>query len=880
MQEEAFRALKKGAVAITATRRLARSLRQEYNSLQQARGIKAWEAPEIKTWSDWTAELWHEFLPVCEKPKALLNSLQELILWERIIGDSPESREMMQSHAISAAAQDAWRLAAQWKLDLRQAESLGNEDVRAFLAWARRFAEICDAERWLDPARLVDELKDVSGALRLPSTIQLAGFDEYSPQQESFLKCLSERGCKIVQHPVAALQHHSNIFRVSLPDPEREMEAAARWARTLLEAESSGRIGVVVVGLASRRNMVERIFRSILEPGSLLAGERPSPGLINISAGNALGSYPMIQNALSLLSLSPDENDWIAISNLLRNSHIRGSDSESTHRARLDVQLRRNCSSRIEISRLRRACRDQAPYCPLMDRAIEDWLNIRAPLNGRKTIGQWARIFSSMLEAFGWPGERPLSSGEFQTMQAWNELLSYFASADLTGASIRFERALSLLKRLSGQIIFQPETEPAGVQILGPLEAAGLTFDNLWIAGLHDEVWPGSANPNPLLPVSMQREQKLPRCSPERELEFTGLVTARLLASGSEIILSSPEHEADRELDPSPLIASIPAVELETIRQWNGDSTWNAIKRRSAPMEELIDEKGPPILESSRQRGGTKVFQYQAGCPFRAFVELRLGAEQLEHPAPGLDPRQRGVLVHSALEEIWKQLRTHSALCLLSDLSEPVLRAVDCAINRFELERGTALPKRFASLERERLRKLMVEWLEFEKFRPPFEVVQPESELFAELNGIRFKVKIDRIDRLPDSREIILDYKTGMPNLNYWESARPEEPQLPLYSTIHKNQLAGVLFAQIKPGRLRFIGLVNEDIEIPGAYSVDLADRIRTWRGALEKLAFDFRTGRAEVDPKNPSRQCHYCPLTVLCRVAEIEDAQDEEDLF
>ena len=879
MQEQSLRALQQGATAITATRRLARNLRQEYNAFQQVHGIKAWESPQIITWQGWISDLWREFTFVCNKPKALLNPFQELILWERVL-DSPESRELLQVHTMASAAQDAWRLANEWRLDLLQAENLGNEDVKAFLSWARGYCEICDSKEWIDQTRIADILKSVLNQLRLPSAILMVGFDEYSPQQEEFLEAFVKSGRNVIQVNPVAREGNAGAMRAAFPDFEREIEAAARWARALLET-NAGKIGVVVAGLASRRNMVERIFRGILEPASLLPGESQSSGLINISAGNALSSYPMIQSALAILSLSPDENEWSETSSLLRSSYIRGSDTECAKRALLDAHIRRDGGSRIQISYLRRLCRERSHHCPLMDLALEDWSRSRAQLNAKQTAGQWSRTFSSMLEAFGWPGERSLSSAEYQTVQAWNELLSNFASADSIGGAIGIREAVSLAKRLAGQIMFQPETEHACVEILGALEASGLFFDHLWIAGLHDEAWPGLTNPNPFLPASMQREKGLPRCSPERELEFTARITKRLIASGSDVILSYPEREQDRELAPSPLIVSIPSAAPEDIRQWNGHSVLQAIQQRAGSLDELeklVDEKGPPLTESSRQRGGTKVFQYQAGCPFRAFVELRLGAEKLEFPAPGLDPRQRGTLVHSVLEEIWKQLRTHSALCAAGNLSESVKRAVEYAMNRFALDRGAALPRRFAALERERLQQLALDWLELEKTRQPFEVVQPESELFAEVSGIRFKVKIDRIDRLPDDREVIIDYKTGMPNPRSWESDRPDEPQLPLYSTIHQNPLAGVLFAQIKTGQLRFLGLVNSDVDIPGGFQVDLAAQIREWRNVLEKLALNFRAGHAEVDPKNSAKQCHYCPLACMCRIAEFKNASDENE--
>src|ERR1039457_6769906 len=95
-----------------------------------------------------------------------------------------------------------------------------------------------------------------------------------------------------------------------------------------------------------------------------------------------------------------------------------------------------------------------------------------------------------------------------------------------------------------------------------------------------------------------------------------------------------------------------------------------------------------------------------------------------------------------------------------------VRRSVARAVTRVEERRGAPLPERFAVLERRRLEEILTAWLELEKGREAFEVIQPESERDGSVSGIHFKVKIDRIDRLTGhgdgERDVIIDYKTGI----------------------------------------------------------------------------------------------------------------------
>ena len=599
-----------------------------------------------------------------------------------------------------------------------------------------------------------------------------------------------------------------------------------------------------------------------------MPGGAPVSGLVNLSAGRPLADYPIVHSALGILHLSTEHNDWDDVSALVRDRYLAGAESERTARGLLDARLRKSGHTQFSLADLRDEVR---PVCPALSSALRNWLRASEAAPARQAAAPWAARFSAMLEAVGWPGEQPVNSMEYQTVEAWKTALSTFAGTDAVAGEMTAAEALSLLTRIIAGTDFQPESPDTPVQVLRTLEASGLEFDHLWAAGLDDESWPKAASPDPFLPIGLQREAGVPRCSPERELEFATLVTQRLLASAPDIVLSYPVREGDRDLSPSPLILSVPKVAPADLPRSASATCTDCIPRARA-VEQLVDEQGPPLGEEAWQRGGTRVFQYQAACPFRAFVELRLGAEDLEAPSPGLDSRQRGTLVHAALEIFWDKVRTHGALCSRPDIADVARTAVASAVRRFEEERGAPLPGRFASLERRRLERIVNDWLELEKRREPFEVIKPEGECEAEIGGIHFRVKIDRIDRIAGERDVIIDYKTGTPSVRNWETERPDEPQLPLYSVVYAERpLAGVLFGQLKTGEVKFKGIVDGAVVIPGADSDDLSERIGEWQKVMEHLAADFRAGHAEADPKEPAKSCRYCSLACLCRIAECD---------
>ncbi|HVX67561.1 MAG TPA: PD-(D/E)XK nuclease family protein, partial [Bryobacteraceae bacterium] len=584
--------------------------------------------------------------------------------------------------------------------------------------------------------------------------------------------------------------------------------------------------------------------------------------------------YPLISTALRILEMAPEAVPVETASRLLRSPFLRGASPEWTARALLDARVAALGDTEIEIRALIELAREQKGcFCPRFAAGLEAWRERRRGLPERQRPSRWAAAISELLEAVGWPGDRVLDSVEYQTAQRWRQLLAGLAGLDGVLGPVTLGQAAGRLRARAAETQFQPLQQDAPVQVLGVFEASGMRFDELWVMGMHDEAWPEPPGPNPFLPLALQRRLGLPHASAERELAFARRVTERLLASAPRAVVSWPRREGDRDLRPSPLVARLPQVMAELLEMAPAETFAERV-RQAGSTESLSDRAAPAVPGETWSRGGARLFQFQAACPFRAFAELRLGAGPLEHPEPGLDPRLRGTLLHIALDRLWAAVESHARLREMSGGARDgaVREAVAAAIA--EKCGRRRLSPRLRELEQARLETLLLEWLEIEGNRQPFRVVAREEKREVELGGVKVRVKVDRVDELEDGRRVILDYKSGDPDERAWEGERPDEPQVPLYALIEEGEVAAAAFAKVRSAGSGFRGIAAEEGILPKvkAAGTPLAEQVAEWRRVLTRLAGDFREGRAEVDPKNGLKTCQTCRLTALCRVREVAE--------
>ena len=875
-EQDLLLAARDGALVVTANKRSARRLLRSYDEWRRTE-CDVWETPRILIWRAWLGSMWNEVVVRSPEAPVLLSTTQEVALWEQVIG--VENGTAGRSRATAHLAASAWKLLHEYRLAFEKRIFAARPDTGAFFEWATEYQRRTGVNGWTDEARLPAQLSARLHSVTLPVRMFLHGFDRLTPQQDEFLAQLSKAGVVVEVAEVAT--ESASASRISRSDSAAECEAVAYWSRERLNAGVKS-IGIVLPRLDDIRSTLDRALLGALHPSSLSITSAETARAYEFSLGGSLANVPLVGTMLRLLRFAYEPLPVDEVGRLLRSPFLPGWEAEGSARGLLDSELRRKgkrdytMESLFEFSA---NCRNQRANSPEFRGVLHKLQRAVRGTPDKLRPSEWAARIADVFSAASFADSRTLSSAEHQALAAWTELLGAYAELDLVEPSVRRSHIAERIAQLVTETTFQPENLGAPVQVLGMLEAAGSVFEEMWVMGLHEDVWPPAASPNPFLPLALQLHAGVPAASAASQYEYAQRVTQRLLRSAGTAIFSHPRTDGESELRPSPLIADFREMEENELLQSVVD--WPEEIRASGAnaIEHLHDSQGPPL--SGEAHGGTSIFKLQAACPFRAFAELRLGAEPLESPQPGIDARDKGGVMHRALELIWKELKSQDALRKLQGAARAQLVSahVDAALAEKKLGGASAWEAEIAKVERERLIGVLLLFLAMEEQRSrSFEVGPTESEAHVQIGSLNIRVKVDRIDHVNGVGDVVLDYKSSAPNLSVWKDERPDEPQLPIYTTkAAEKKMAGVAFAQVRGGDVCFKGVTEQDNVLPGVNSaigrgetrVAYADLLSNWSTALDSLADEYERGVATVTPKDHSQTCRNCPMRSFCRVAE-----------
>ncbi|MBB5210298.1 PD-(D/E)XK nuclease family protein [Microbulbifer hydrolyticus] len=890
-----------GGLLLTPNNRLRNRCQQVYASNQPPN--TCWTPPPVESLQGWLDKQWFRLQQQGWPPalKQVLNREQRQLLWQTALDDALD-RALLNSTQLCRDADSALSQLLQWRLvdNLDQMDTAIEPlleqfalslDAEAFplFAMIRAFTAQIHAHNAITPDQrdqLILRAFEEGALARLPH-IDTAGFAQISPLHQSIIDSAASQ---IVNHP--GTRRGAHVQAAPCQNLEQELVQAARWAAQKLQQNPRSSVGIVVNNLGQCRALVESVFARILEP-QILDPAQPRYTLpFNFSAGTPLANTPVGSTALQLLDLLTDEWDYSQLRNLLFNP-LWGSEEELWLRSALfrriqKMELRRidGATLRYWAERIAEGPGNTAPEALKLPGQLEklgDWQRRwqRAPAE------IWAARFSQVLNTLGWPGNRNPDSQEYQQLMHWESTLEDFASLSAFAGTLTLTQALQQLRQIANRTPFQAETRDGPLQILGVLEAGGLSFDHLWLVGFGQQQWPTAPAPNPLLPIQWQKHWKMPRASAERELELARELTDDLLNASTDIVVSYASEEDGVHQGMSTLFGErekIPLLESDAL------SAHQQQLAGATALEQVQDAKLPPLLpaECERVRGGASVLKAQALCPLNAQLRYRLGAQNYMAPTIGLSPAERGNVVHQVLAEFWQVCGNSENLYALDEQerTQQIQTAIDNALRSARKKHGH-LPHGFWEMEQQRLERLIKQWLDLEANRPTFTVEKIEWEQQVSINELQFNLRLDRLDILSSSdgatpQALVIDYKTGQPTISDWLQTRIREPQLPLYALFQQNAHA-IAFGQVRTSDCKWKGCGELQQPIDGIKAVadtlkdspfaTWQDLVEHWQQGLELLAGEYRNGVATLQFDRKQDNTNQSDLWPLNRWPEREQA-------
>ena len=867
--------LREGGLVVTASDRAARALTEGFHRARQAEGLTAWPAPNILDWKSFVRHAWEER---STDGRLLLNSEQEEALWAGIAGEDRSLATLLEGprHRLASLAMEAHGLLCSHAPQFLRAPTRAGwqQDAAAFSSWLAAFDELCRSGSLLSPSRLPLELMPLlqaETAARPP--LLLAGFDRILPVQREFFDAWGEWRETAKAEPAAMVQFHAAA------DAQAELAACAIWCGRQLAANPGARLLVVTQAASTHRGEIERAF--LAHTGRAF----------EFSLGVPLSQVSLARAAHLLLrwldgSLNEQELDW-----LLSTGFAAANTQESATLTAYMRALRRFSLERTQwtlAAFLGQRCAAELLPAAWVER-IRAAQRLLSEFERRpQSPLDWAELTPRLLDELRFAAARPLTSAEHQALHRWQLVVESCGSLGFDGRRIGWKEFLSEMRRALDETLFAPESRNAPIQIAGPAESAGLAADAVWVLGADEDAWPAKGAAHPLLPIGIQRETGMPHATPQLDWELAEAITNRLLASAPEVRFSFAKQNESGEVRPSRLITAIAGEAEELTPKLTAPP---APKPLTVEFEDCSRIPFPP----GKVAGGAKVLTAQSQCPFKAFATARLAAQDWEPAEAYLTPAQRGNLLHEALHAIWagapEGISSHAALLSLKDLKAFVADHVHGVFARklpFHLRER--MPRRYLELEELRLTGLISEWLNYEAARVPFEVAETEVKRTVQVHGLTFDLRLDRLDRLKDGTQLVIDYKSGEVSTSDWDLPRPDDVQLPLYAGFALKPgetLGGLVFAKVRTGKPElagyigdaantlFSGLNGRNALVKNPLS---AEQLLDWRECIEQLARDFLSGKAEVDPRDAPKTCERCGLQCLCRIQERAAQLESED--
>jgi len=714
-------------------------------------------------------------------------------------------------------------------INIKDLEKSGSWISELFSSWIKSYNKTKIDKNLID-------LNDLANLIKTDNkSIYLYGFKNLTPLQQQIFDKYTYQILKINSNNKFSTQTYNNT--------SEEIIDSAIWAKTIHQEQPNKSIAIVVPDLQERKHQINKIFDEVFDSRLVETHNKK----FNISLGSPLIKNPIVQELFNLLNLSIEINiGKVSISSInqaLSCVYAQDYKSEKSNRILSKSKILALEKQNISINQAKIAIEK----APVFIQIIEKINNIEFK---QDLLENHLLRFNELLNIWGFTTDRALSSSEFQILKKYNE-----ASLELNKISnhtnkISIGSALKILKNILTQTVFQAQSGKNQIQILGSLEAEGLNFDHARVISMSASYLPTKINTPKFIPTNIAVKHKVVHSSYELIATDSKKTLENLKSLSANIEFSYAKQNQELELLPTPLL------------DFPSDTKDIELPAASVINTNIINDTKATNITNTEVRSGVSILKDQMACAFKGFVH-RLDIDNFDVEHIGLNRLEQGNIIHKTLEYIYQDVKSYDELIALTDseLTNLINSKINTALKHFN-------DKSFTAIETKRIKHIIDKFIAIDKTREGFEVISTEQVLHADVAGLKFNTRLDRIDKMPNGDSIVFDYKTGDVSVASWCGNTINEPQLPIYATTFKTD--GAAFIKLNSGKIEFKGLSRDDESLPKSRKTKNSctnwdEQLEIWQDKLNSASANFQTGCAEVLPNKGS--CDYCEYELLCRV-------------
>ncbi|MFA5392963.1 MAG: PD-(D/E)XK nuclease family protein [Candidatus Ratteibacteria bacterium] len=311
--------------------------------------------------------------------------------------------------------------------------------------------------------------------------------------------------------------------------------------------------------------------------------------------------------------------------------------------------------------------------------------------------------------------------------------------------------------KLNNEMINFSGSPLKGLQVLGLFEVRGLAFQEVIVIDANESILPRLRLSEPLIPRDVMISIGLERYGLEEEIQRYQFHS--LLAPARNVYLV---YDGNLKKEKSRYLEEINWKKQQETVSLEEPPARKAFFNVQAEAVKSTIGKNPDMITFLRD------FRYSASsvdtylqCPLMFYYRYVLGLREKEELLEEPESKEIGIFVHVLLEEAYQGFLG----------KKPVIDEkfrmffLDMMAERFK----TGFQKTIKAgdfLVRQLLRQRLEKFLDYEREnREVGEIVSLEQGLEGEVESsgrvFKFGYKVDRIDRLPDGRLLVIDYKTG-----------------------------------------------------------------------------------------------------------------------